>query len=250
MLFAHSTFSLIPLLLRVRAVTMVISSPASIPTGAAVLLAGWFGRLDGGEGSPDHGAVNVSVYGLRSSGEDNLMERVSEEAAREVFAALDWSSEVPRLQAAEEAGEELPFPEFTLSENDNPNGELRILNIYPVREDTVSFRYCTDEKSVGAQELPNSEVPRLLHQFFSDGEDAFDALSDKWEPSLRELDDAQFFATIVKPMRPLRAGVIYRQLQTYGVSEYFLARFGLTSCAILFFVLLLFALLLSLQFPG
>ena len=147
--------------------------------------------------------MNISLYVAKADGDREVLDDVSTEMAREVFAKVDWDSELAAVQAAEAAGTDVFLPEFGLTDDAE-----RTFVISPVDSATVSFYIQYPDRVAGVQSCPKNEVGPLIGYFFSGDEDAIGAIVARNTPvrkiTLRELSNEEFRATIVKTMNRLR----------------------------------------------
>jgi hypothetical protein len=155
--------------------------------------------------------MNASLYVAKADGDREMLDDIGMEMAREVFAKMDWESELAVVQAAEAAGKEVFIPEFGLTD-----AAERMLVITPVDSGTVSFYMQYPDRVSGLESYPKGEVAHLIGLYFEGFDDDIAALIAKPVPvrevPVRELSDAEFRATITKPMRRLGEEETYRQV--------------------------------------
>ena len=155
--------------------------------------------------------MNMSLYVEKTDGNREMLDDVTMEMAREVFAKMDWDAELAAVQAAQETEKEVFFSEFGLADD-----AQRSLVISPVDSNTLSFYIQYPDRVVGTQGFPKSDAAHLIGLFYEGLDDDIAALIAKPAPaheiSVCDLSDAEFRATIVEPMRRLGEEETCRQV--------------------------------------
>jgi hypothetical protein len=156
--------------------------------------------------------MSISLYVAKADGDREVLDNVTAEMAREVYVKMDWDAEMATVQAAEAAGQDVFLPEFGLTDDAERN-----LAVSPVDSNTVSFYVQYPDRVAGVQNFPKDEVAAVIGAFCDGNDDAIGAFVARNTPApkkdaLHELSDADFRATIVRPMVRLRDEQSYRQV--------------------------------------
>lgn len=105
--------------------------------------------------------MTMSLYVAKSDGDREMLDDVNVDIAREVFARMDWASELAAVRAAQEAGTEIFLPEFGINDDTG-----RSLVISPLDDGNVSFYLQNSDRLVGAQNFPIGSTSYLIGMFF------------------------------------------------------------------------------------
>lgn len=110
--------------------------------------------------------MSMNLYVAKSDGDREVLNDVNVDMAREVFAEMDWDSQLAAVKAAGESGAAVFMPEFGVTDDAG-----RTLVISPVDAETVSFYIQYPDRLVGAQNFPKGNVAFLIGLFFEGMDD-------------------------------------------------------------------------------
>jgi hypothetical protein len=158
--------------------------------------------------------MHASLTVIKTDGSRETLDAATMEMARTVFEKLDWDSELAAVAAtpAPGAAQTPTFsPEFVLTDDSE-----RSLAVFPVDAATVSISLQTPADLKWRRSYPKGEVSHLIGLYYEGFDDDIAAIIAQapavCEVPVRELSEAEFRATIRKPMFRLPVDEGYRQV--------------------------------------